>query len=458
MMFKEPISFFDMNSVFEARVDETSSRSKVRKERVTFEDPSAFHGLEELVQNLACQDLARDSLKRVAEIVCGKSIPNPTVLMNNSDLFGNVTRIMQERDEATLSDCLAILGLFTHADFERGCPFLDGDLLGWITECLKHPDKLTRQRACLILSNLFADEIVGVDVMKRCVDFGVLNVLYEMCSGNVDIGVALELLSYFIHLTEHVFPEQLPIFVPFIPMMLEEVAKSTKLEELAIDCLSSLCFHEQCLEHMMRRPDVSLTSIIRNAIFQSPLTYISNLFNIVNCIIERDNECTAFSDEQFVRHVGALLGLMDPNEIKPLLVFLDGMVEGNWNTLMVSGVPDVVLGVLQRGSYKHRTLVAFLLVHMVSQSLDMARYPEWVNSSVTTLLELLSGLSVRKCKVTLGVLLDCIERNPQHFMPLLHSVNAELYLTELIDEVSSPEIHDMARLLLSAITSDSATL
>ena len=456
-MFK-PIGPFDMNSVFEATVDEIGSQSKARKEKVTFEDPSAFLGLEELVQNLACRELARDSLKRVAEIVCGKSIPDPTVLMNNSDLFGNVTRIMQERDEATLSDCLAILGLLTHADFKNGCPFLDGDLLGWITECLKHPDKLTRQRACLILSNLFADGIVGVDVMRRCVDFGVLNVLYEMCSGNVDMGVALELLSYFIHLTEQVFPEQLQIFVPFIPMMLQEVAKLTKLATLAVDCLSSLCFHEQCLEHMMRRPDISLASIIRNAIFQSSLTDISNLFTIVNCIIERDNECTAFSDEQFVRHVGMLLGLMDPDETKPLLVFIDGMVEGNWNTLMVSGVPDVVLGVLQRGSYRHRIRVGFLLAHMIRQSLDKARYPEWVNSSVTTLLELLDGLSERKCQVTLGVLLDCVERNPQHFIPLLHSANAELYLTQLIDDVSSPEIHDVVRLLISAITRDGTTL
>ena len=451
-VFKESRITFNMLSIFSSDIGLSSNISCEKKDEVCLEPLDRFPGLETLIANLESPSLLVGSLQDISNIFAGKSLPDPTMLLKHSNLFPKTIEIMKARDEQTLTFCLIILVVFTHADFSNECPFLDGDLLSWIIECLQHPQAVTRSYACRILCNLFADSVVGPEVMRRCYDMQIISIAYELCHSKYDRAVALELCSYFLELTASVCPEELRIFIPFIEDMIGLLKERTCHQEVTIDCLSVLCFNEECLDYALKLPQFSFSRVIRDCVFEASLASISNLFNIVNCILEFDSDCIVFSDADFIRHVSVLFHRVEETDFGPLLVFVDSMIDKNWETVMVSGVTEVVIELCKVGNNKSRLKMGFLLAHMLNRSLDMARYPEWINSAFLFILEVMEGMSERKAIVTLDVIISCLDRNPEHFLPLLRSSGADAALSQMTEDSESNDVCDRVSLILSLLS------
>jgi hypothetical protein len=365
---------------------------------------------------------ARGALKELNDFCSQDRSPDPTELCAVG-LFDSVSGIFRQSfDLPEIADlCLRIFVHFTHSEFSDFFPFSEPELISQLFVCLQSPVRTLLKLSTRIFTNLFADEIRGYEFMEICSQMGILRL--ELPS-----GVIYKILIHYIELTSETFPDELTAFLPFVDMMIDDLAQ--KVRKALVDCLSCLLLDRQCCLFTLRLPQFTLEDVLKTAVVRRPL---ANLFVIINSVVDVQDSVEKFADLDFLTQVGAFLATVDRAAIHSICVFVDSLVEEKMDLLNVSGVIEQLLLLADGSPFEIRRKVPFVLVHLVHCGLRLAGCPAWMARAFRLLIDTVASLSENKRMVSLVTVLEAMESNGRFFLPIAHTEAFEMTLRDFAD-------------------------
>lgn len=410
---------------------------------IVFERIGIFEHLEQALSN----ELSIEGLRNLVDILTQRVVPDPTELMNHTPVFENVCNVLRTTsDPETLTACLSVLIFLTHAKFnldDNACPFVNDDVPGMVVRFCGCGEPGVRVCACRVFCNLCSDECVSEAFLELAFAVGALDVAYRLCMTEPrDRKVAFRLVGCFVNGN---LPESCEVwgFVSRFGLILVESMNESYVR-LVIDCLSSLVLNPICFDVLKTVPE--FPDIIRTAVMSADRDTLPNLFVIVNAIIECND--TVFSDDAFMRQVVILLDQVDHMQCRPLLVFVNEMIDKHYSLMTAVHVPEKVIELAKTGFHAQKKIASGVLSHMIQAAVQIPTYsPSWLSPAFDVLTNTMPVMTSKRLTMTLDLIHECLERDPVRFVPLLRHSGADDVLHDIYVDSLSEDVRERCELL-----------